>query len=341
VTRSVLAPFFIALLSLVISTWSGIAAAQRAPNQAAAQALFDEGRKLMNEGKYVQACPKLAESQKLDPGAGTLINLAACYEKAGQTASAWATYKEAIPESDKSNRKEWATKARQRAAALEPTLSKMIVNVPDSARTAGLVVKRDGQEVGSGEWGTAIPVDPGAHTMEASAPGRKPWSSMAQVGKANDTVTVSIPLLEPLPAAAPTTKPETTPSQSAAASTKPPPAEPESSGGSSQRTIGFVVGGVGVVGLAVGAVFGLQAMGTKNDAQPNCSPNFATCNQKGLDTVDDGKSKATISTIGFIAGGALAAGGIALILTAPKQSAPIRVGLADRGVGLSVNGAFR
>jgi hypothetical protein len=50
-----------------------------------------------------------------------------------------------------------------------------------------------------------------------------------------------------------------------------------------------------------GAIFGLQAMGTKNDAQPNCSSNFATCNQKGLDTIDDGKSKATISTIGFIA----------------------------------------
>ena len=66
-----------------------------AADKAAAQALFDEGKRLMDAGQFAQACPKFADSEKLDPGVGTLLNLGVCYEKNGQTASAWATYKEA------------------------------------------------------------------------------------------------------------------------------------------------------------------------------------------------------------------------------------------------------
>src|SRR3954467_7016553 len=61
-------------------------------DKAAAQSLFDQGRSLMTKGQYAQACPKLAESQRLDPGLGTQFNLADCYEHLGQTASAWAGF---------------------------------------------------------------------------------------------------------------------------------------------------------------------------------------------------------------------------------------------------------
>jgi hypothetical protein len=74
---------------------SGSASAQTSSDKAAAQALFDAGKRLLSERKYAEACPKLAESQRLDPAPGTLMNLADCYEKAGLTASAWATWLEA------------------------------------------------------------------------------------------------------------------------------------------------------------------------------------------------------------------------------------------------------
>ncbi len=321
------------------------ARAQKAPSQAAAQALFEEGRRLMNAGKYSDACPKLAESQRLDPGAGTLLNLAACYEKNGQTASAWATYKEAISESEKSNRKEWAARARQRAGALESSLSKMIIAVPAPARAVGLTVKRDGADVGPSEWGVPIPVDPGNHSIEATAPGRKPWTTTQQIGRTAETATVTVPMLEAAPQAQtpPASEPHKQPDPAPVVVT-PPSDEPAR--GSTQRTIGFVVGGVGVAGLAVGAIFGLQAMGAKSDAKNggNCSPDFSSCNQSGIDAVDDAKGLATISTIGFAAGAALTIGGVALILTAPKSSskmgaAPaLRVGGVGSGLGLSVGG---
>lgn len=327
---------------------SGAALAQKAPSQAAAQALFEEGRKLMTAGKYSDACPKLAESQKLDPGAGTLINLAACYDKNGQTASAWATYKEAVSESEKSNRPEWAAKARQRASALEPTLAKLVVVVPDSSRIAGLAVRRDGADVGSSEWGLAIPVDPGQHQIEATAPGRKPWKTTVQVGKTREAIPVTVPALEPNPEA---TKPTTQEPPARTVVAPPPPPAEDAAVGSGQRTVGLVIAGVGVVGLGVGAVFGLQAMGSKGDAKDRgCASDLVTCpTQEGLDAVDSARSRATISTIGIIAGGVLVVGGGVLFLTSPKARSSTaatrgvttwRVGSVGSGMGFSLGGVL-
>ena len=108
-------------------TASRVAHAQNASSQAAAQALFDEARSLMNAGKFAEACPKFAESERLDPGAGTLLNLANCYEKGGQTASAWVTFKDAAAAADVKHRTDWSQRARERATALEPLDRKSVV----------------------------------------------------------------------------------------------------------------------------------------------------------------------------------------------------------------------
>jgi len=87
-----------------------------------------------------------------------------------------------------------------------------------------------------------------------------------------------------------------------------------SSGGSPLQTVGFVVGGVGIVGLGVGSFFGVQAISKNNDAK--CDANSICVNPQSR---RDAQGAATISTIGFAAGGVLAAGGIALVLFAPKD----------------------
>src|ERR1700678_3583891 len=74
---------------------SGTAWGQSASGAAAAEALFDEGKALMAAGNYASACPKFAESNRLDEGIGTSLWLADCFEKNGQTASAWAEFRAA------------------------------------------------------------------------------------------------------------------------------------------------------------------------------------------------------------------------------------------------------
>src|SRR5437899_11188432 len=87
-------------LALVVSMVSMVsigspAFAQSGSVIVAAEALFEQGRELMTAQKFSDACPKFADSQKLDPKSSTLLNLANCYEKAGRSATAWATYREA------------------------------------------------------------------------------------------------------------------------------------------------------------------------------------------------------------------------------------------------------
>jgi hypothetical protein len=320
-----------------------LAYAQDASSQAAAQALFEQARQLMADGKYGEACPKLVESEKLDPGAGTLLNLGHCYEKNGQTASAWVTFKDAAAAAELKHRADWSARARERSQALEAILSKLTIDVPPEERGLGIQVRRDGVEVGSAEWGAPIPIDPGDHTIEATAPAKKPWTTTVKVGASADQAHVAVPLLEDEPAATPVavtslaTPVDTTP-------TTPSPPTPMPADGASQRTAGLVVGGVGIVGLALGSVFGVMALGKNSDSKTLCPSAGGCTSAAGVQDNSDAKSSATISTVAMIVGGAALATGAVLYFSAPKgrTSLALRVGPAIGAgeVGLRLGGAW-
>jgi hypothetical protein len=92
-----------------------------------------------------------------------------------------------------------------------------------------------------------------------------------------------------------------------------------------QKVLGLVAGGLGVAGIAVGGVFGMMTISQKNQEVSDC-PNAATCSASSYSQASSARSSAlsdgTISTVGFIAGGALLVGGLALFFTAhstPQQ----------------------
>src|SRR5258708_3003465 len=119
--------------------------------------LDDDADKEFGKGNFASACSKYAESQRFDPQLGTLLHLADCYEKAGKTASAWASFKEAIEVASRKNaagQNEPREKtARARAAALDGKLSRLAVTVA-GADTLGLEVQQDGQVIGRALWGS-------------------------------------------------------------------------------------------------------------------------------------------------------------------------------------------
>lgn len=286
---------------------SSPAVAQDASNKAAAEALFRDGRTLYDQGKYPAACAKFAESQRLDPAPGTLLNLAGCYEKNGQTASAWATFKEAMAASHVKGRTDWEDLARARAAALEPTLSRLTIAV--ASKADGLTVTRDGSNVGSAEWGTPIPVDPGTHAVDAQAPHRKPFHQSIDVPSGGASATVTVVELDPADEGAGTPGPEA------------------SSNGSTQRTIGIIVGALGIVGVGVGTAFGLAAMSKENDATQHHCDATNHCDPQGVQLGKDAQSAATASTIAFAVGGVALAGGALLYFTAARTPGGATVGL--------------
>jgi len=278
-------------------------------DKAAAQSLFDEGRKLMSEGKFAQACPKLAESQKLDPGVGTQFHLADCYERLGQTASAWAGFLEAASNAKSMGQGEREKVARERAGALAQRLSKLTIVSPGAEATTGLEIRRDGAVVGRALWGTAIPVDPGAHVLEASAPGKKPWQGTAQVTGDKASVVATIPLLEDAPPGM---------------TTSPAPASVGGDAGTSgngRRTLGLVVGAVGVVGLGIGTGFALSAKSKYDESIGLCSiQDKNLCTGPGVTARDQARSAGNLATVAFGVGGAALVAGAVLFFTAPAAS---------------------
>lgn len=288
-----------------------------AADQAAAQVLFDQGMQLMDQRKFTDACPKFAESQRLDPGIGTQFNLADCYENVGKTASAWASFLEVAGSAMGANQLERAKVARARAVALEPRLTRLLIEVDPGARIQGLEVKRDGALVGGPLWGTPVPIDPGEHVVEASAPGKVSWRDTAEVRGEGALVTVRVPVLSNAPKAA-------------SAMARPAPLLPvrlrpiESPDGPRpwQRPLGLIVAGVGVVGLGLGTAFGLIASARHDDSLELCRENDKNlCSSAGVDLRDEALTAAGVSTAAFILGGAALVGGGILFFTAPSSSA--------------------
>ncbi len=170
----------------------------RAQTSGAAELAFREGRQLMNQGRFKEACPKFAESQRLDPAPGTQLNLADCYEKLGLTATAWETFRAAETAATRTGQADFASEARKRAIALEPRLCKLAITAAEPG--GGLEVRLDGTPV-TRLVGSAMPIDPGHHVVAAAAPGKRPWSRTVEIERPGMTETVEIPALPAAPGA--------------------------------------------------------------------------------------------------------------------------------------------
>jgi hypothetical protein len=237
-------------------------------DQAAARVLFVEGRKLAASGNYAQACAKFDDSYRLDPGIGTNFNLADCLEHLGRTAGAWARFLDVAAATKAAGQPERERVARARAAALEPSLSRLVVAVQSPA--AGLIIRRDGIPVAETSWGIPVPADPGDHVIEAVAPQKKTWSTRVTVPPTAETLSVSVPQLED----APTVPPPATPAALVTLEESH-PKEP------ARWTVPIIsFGSVGVVGLVTGAVFALNYRSENGEARTLCPTD--TCSQEEI-----------------------------------------------------------
>lgn len=297
---------------------------------ATAQALFEDGKRLMQQRNYDEACPKLVESQRLDPGGGTLLAIALCHEGEGKTATAWADFNVALGQARKDARTDRETTASEHIKALEPKLTRVRVTV--AAKSPGLEVRRDGTVVGEPQWGTALPVDPGDHLFEATAPTRVRWSATISVRGEGQTIDVRVPELADSAA---------TVFPAPAATAPPPPArapttdERPSQGGSSQLMWAGIAGGVGVVATTVGVVFGLSASAKWSDAEEAC-PGGRCTDPADKQLGKDAGTAADLATVFFTAGAVGLVAGAVLYFTAPA-STPDRSSAARR---LLLEGTF-
>jgi hypothetical protein len=276
----------------------------RAQDAATAQALFEEGRRLMEAKKYDEACPKFEASEKIDPALGTLMNLADCYEKAGKTASAWLRFKQALGEAQQKHRADREATAREHVTTLERKLPKMAITVEGAV--AGEEILRDGVVVDPAALGLPTAIDPGSHRIEARAPHHRPATITFDIPDGAGVTPVTVPAL-------PEANDETIGRELAT------PPESQPTRGNGQRVAGIVMMTIGGIAVGAGAVLGLVASSKWSDAQTNhCAG--TVCDATGVSLAGDAKTMANASTGFFIGGAVVVVAGIVVYLVAPRAA---------------------
>lgn len=277
---------------------------------ALAEQLFRDGKERMTEGNYTVACPKLAESHRLDPAGGTLLTLALCHESEGRTASAWAEFADALALARRDQRADREAISREHIDALGPRLRRLRMRVsPEASAIADLAIKRDGALVGRAGWDAAAPVDPGEHLIEASASGYQPFTTRVTVGEPGVTTFVDLVPLVPLAQVA-----------AGDAPLQIVPLTPER-GSSGLRVTSYVVGGVAIASLGVGVAFAVIAKGKRDDANDACP--LAVCSDPAaVEASRSAGRSADLATGAFIASAVMLVGSITFfVLSSPESRA--------------------
>ncbi|MBA3394576.1 MAG: tetratricopeptide repeat protein [Deltaproteobacteria bacterium] len=350
VDRARLAARLVALLAIPgIALAPGDARAQSAE----AEVLFREGRKLLKAGRLEAGCDKLEASERLESSLGTLLNLGDCREKLGRHASAWAAFRKAEAVAKRSgNEAKRQAEAGRRAAALEPRLSNMVIQV--TAPVDGLVVRREDEVVDPAVWNTAVPLDPDTYTIVAEAPGYKPWRAEVPIGGKLRRQVVTVPKLERLPVAV---KPPEPPAPVAVAPS-PMASSPLSAPLGARveepivirrarpgmwtpaRKISAGLAVVGAASLGGGIYYGLRSRDQQADSNELC-PQTLCDNASGLRLNDQAQTSATRANILYAVGGtAMAASILIWVLGAPEDETVVTPTVGAGRVGVSFGGKF-
>lgn len=338
-------------LAVTLALAASHAHAQAGPpsDVALAEALFREAKTLMGQGRYAEACPRLAESQRLDPGAGTLLTLALCLEGEGKTASAWVAFSDAARLAAKDGRADREKLARKHMDDLDKVLCKLVLRVPDAvASLPGLEVAVDGKQVARAVFGVPTPVDPGVHHVLVRARGKQDARLDVVVDRPGAVVSVDVPSLvdaAPVPVAS-------APSASSAPVVSvppPPPKEPVAAPASEPssparpvRTLAYGALGVSAVALGVGAYFGLRAKSAHDDATTRC-PQSPCSDRAGVDANEDARAAANVANVASAIGFVALTTGVVLFVLSPGDrgtGVAVRGGALPGGASLGMGGAF-
>lgn len=327
-----------ALVALVAGTVLGEGpAAAQGGDEATAQALFNDGRRLMESRDWEGAADKLRASDRASPSVGARLSLGDCYRELGRTASAWGAYNSAVNLARRQSDERRAQIATERAAALERQLSYVVIEV--AAAPPGLEIIWDGELRAPALWGQRFPVDPGEHSVAARAPGHRPWQERVAAGPPGARIVVAVPALTPAPDPARDEDDGDDDGEDGELETR----DGVPASWTTGRKAAIGVAAAGAVGMIAGSVFGLSAQSKWSDAEDRCNAALE-CDRTGVDLAADARRAGNISTVAFVAGGVAIGGAAALwFLAAPAGGDAVTAVAPTVGpemTGLAVTGRF-
>jgi hypothetical protein len=289
---------------------------------------FRKGREEQERGNCPKALEHFRESHALKPGRGTLLNMGLCEKKLGQLANALRHLEELLPQLPAGDERRQIV--RDALAEIKPKISYLRVNLKANA-PAGTVVTYDNAELEPTMMGTEMPIDPGKHVVGVEAPGvpNRKYNVVIGEGK-RQTLEV-----EP---GAPGAEGSGANVLSGAGA---PGDAPEDSSRATKRTVGFVVGGVGIAGLITGAITGGLALSDNNAAEKAC-PTRKGCSSEVIDISNRGQTLSVVNTVALAVGVVGVAVAIPLIIMngKAKESSTVGLWVSPDGARIGLRGRF-
>jgi hypothetical protein len=321
-------------LAVCVAVW-GWAGSVFGQQETVAEALFREARSQMKVKDYSAACPKLAESHRLDPSPGTLLNLAICEEKRGRMAVAWTKYEELLDTTTDADPRRAV--AIERIQAIKQQIPQLRISVAGNPSDA--VVLLDTIELHAASLGVEVPVDAGEHRIELLSKG----SRVERVVNVAPGERLAVELLPVAATSSPPSQPplsrEPTPKQRAV-----PPrrhdvgvhgAAPRSARDLAFERAAYVVGGVGVAGLAAAAVLSGLSFKQKEILEAHCTGH--DCDPQGIEAAGHGAALLRMADVALVTGVVgLATGGI-LLWQSKRTNVGMRLGPAVAAATVSVD----
>jgi hypothetical protein len=331
-----------------ISVALGVLVASHAAHaqNAEAEALFDDGNRLLSSGKLAQACDAFEASNRAEPRAGTLIRLGECREQNQQIASAWSAYRDALTRVKDPRKRDYA---QGKATALEARLSYLTVSVSDESRIESLTITRNGAPFDQALWNRALPVDGGEYVIVGHAPGHEEWQTTARVPAERAKISVEVPKFKELAKLAPSPTPVAVKPAPRPAGTEPRDDEAAPSQGmfTTRRKIALGVAGASVISIAAGVVIGTTAKGKQDDAFKLCPDPAMVCSKavEANALIQSSHNWALGANIAYGVAAATAIGaGVLWFTGAPKSESAPRVSVVPSLVpgepGVLVRGSF-
>lgn len=284
------------LTLVVLGTFWRVPPAHATTDSAEAQAAYERGVEQFRAGNFSVACALLADSYRLEPLPGVLFTWATCELRAERLASAVTRYGEfldvvaRLPLEERTAQEERRQVAQRERARILPEVAFLTIAISAEELRASSVF-RDGQAVPAASVGTEVAVEPGEHVIgiEGKGGARAEQRVLLQKGEHRTLV---------LGFARPTNQPPV----SGAGPTPPDRIEPPVPDRSVEaptrgRPWIYATAGIGVAGIATGAVAGILALRDSGVVSDECDGR--ACSPRGKEAADAARTEAAVSTIGF------------------------------------------
>jgi hypothetical protein len=207
-----------------------------------ARAQFQRGIELEQASNWSEAIQQFREVGQVRMTPHVRFHIAFCEEGLGRLVTALGGYELALHEADQVG-PDFKGEVETAITNLKERIPKLVIERGQGADAAS--VQLDGVDLGASSVGVEVPLDPGPHSVAATAPGMKPWSVTADLREREVTrVTLVLePLPEPVPVESPTTE------KVVVVTREEPP----------KRLVPYLIGGAGVAALiGAGALFVLK-----------------------------------------------------------------------------------